>query len=265
MREFLQQARDVEVAPPQSVLDSPLKSLQQSLDALEQRRSVISQKVQEVNETLTRVKKIHASVKAEYNSAMAHTSSVYPEVRPTSLTSYYLGNDTELLQTFQLSEIIALEERYKDRYQQLWEFGMDALTILLDSVTPFWRNYGKVIGIDAQDFLIIPWYRNEFTGESERYPIKALPRRSLRHWVALVLFFFISLAVLILQARAAYSFALLYRFPFNLSPGLWWISVPSFATTAMILWTAVLMEMCLIWAQLAVISWWIGWYTGVFD
>ena len=84
MREFLQQARDVEVAPPQSVLDSPLKSLQQSLHALEQRRSVISQKVQEVSETLTRVKQIHASVKAEYNSAMGHTSSVYPEVRPTS-------------------------------------------------------------------------------------------------------------------------------------------------------------------------------------
>ena len=82
MREFLQQASHVELAPPPSVLDSPLKSLQQSLDALEQRRSIISQKVQEVSETLTRVKKIHAEVKAEYNSAMAHTSSVYPEVRP---------------------------------------------------------------------------------------------------------------------------------------------------------------------------------------
>lgn len=83
MREYLQQARDVEVSPPPSVLDSPLKSLQQSLDALEQRRSVISQKVQEVTETLTRVKQIHAAVKTEYNNAMAHTSSAYPEVRST--------------------------------------------------------------------------------------------------------------------------------------------------------------------------------------
>ena len=262
MRAFLQQARDVEVTPPPSVLDSPLKSLQQSLDALEQRRSVISQKVQEVSETLTRVKQIHASVKAEYNSAMAHTSSVYPEVRPKLLSWRQVLNYHK---PTQLSEIIALEERYKDRYQQLWEFGMDALTILLDSVTPFWRNYGKVIGIDAQDFLIIPWYRNEFTGESERYPIKALPRRSFQHWVALVLFFFISLAVLILQARGAYTFLSLYRFPFNLSPGLWWISVPFFATTGVILWTAVLAEMFILWAQLAVISWWIGWYAGVFD
>jgi hypothetical protein len=82
MREFLQQARHVEVAPPPSVLESPLKSLQQSLDALEERRGMISQKVQEVIETLTRVKQLHAAVKAEYNNTMAHTSSVYPEVRP---------------------------------------------------------------------------------------------------------------------------------------------------------------------------------------
>jgi hypothetical protein len=158
-----------------------------------------------------------------------------------------------------------LEERYKDRYQQLWEFGMDALTILLDSVTPFWRSYGKVIGVDAQDFLIIPWYRNEFTGESERYPIRALPRRSFQHWVGLVLFFFITTAILILQARAARSFSSLYRLPFNVSPGLWWISVPGFGTTATILWMAVLFEMCILGAQLAVVMWWIGWRAGLFD
>ncbi|KAH9178744.1 hypothetical protein EDB89DRAFT_2170981 [Lactarius sanguifluus] len=240
---YLQQTCDVEITPPASVLDSPLQSLQQSLDALERRRGLISQKVQEVTETLARTKKLHTYVKTEYNNAMAHTSSVYPE----------------------LSEIIALEERYKDRYQQLWEFGMDALTILLDSVTPFWRNYGKVIGVDAQDFLIIPWYRNEFTGEAERYPIKALPRRSFRHWVALILFCFSTLAVLILQARAACSFSSLYRLPFNASPGLWWVSVPLFGILALILWVAVLVEMCIVGAQFAVVLWWIGWHARIVD
>ena len=142
---------------------------------------------------------------------------------------------------------------------------MDALTILLDSVTPFWRNYGKVIGVDAKDFLIIPWYRNEFTGEAKWYPIKALPRRSFQHWVGLVLFFFITLGVLVLQARAANSFSSLYRMPFNTSPGLWWISVPFFVTTAVILWAAVLLEMCALLAQLAVVSWWVGWYARVFN
>ena len=82
VREYLEQERHVEVAPLPSVLDSPLKSLQQSLDALEQRRGVIAQKVQEVIETLARVKQLHAAVKAEYNNTMTHTSSVYPEVRP---------------------------------------------------------------------------------------------------------------------------------------------------------------------------------------
>ena len=142
---------------------------------------------------------------------------------------------------------------------------MDALTILLDSVTPLWRNYGKVIFVDAQDFLIIPWYRNEFTGEAERYPIKALPRRSFWHWVALILFFFIALAILMLQARAARSCSSMYRLPFNASPGLWWISVPMFGIIALILWVAVLFETCIVIAQLAVVLWWIGWYARILD
>ena len=81
---YLQQAGHDKITPPASVLDSPLKSLQQSLDALESRRSLISQKVQEVTETLARTKELHMSVKTEYNDTMAHTSSVYPEVRPTN-------------------------------------------------------------------------------------------------------------------------------------------------------------------------------------
>jgi hypothetical protein len=86
VRAYLRQARDAEIAPvpPTSVLESPLRSLQRSLDSLEQFRTVIFKKVQEVSETLARVKTLHASVKAEYNDAMAHTSSAYPEVRLTS-------------------------------------------------------------------------------------------------------------------------------------------------------------------------------------
>jgi hypothetical protein len=85
MRAYLRQAREAEFVPPASVLESPLRSLQQSLDSLEQFRTVVFKKVQEVSETLARVKTLHASVKAEYNDAMAHTSSVYPEVRLTSI------------------------------------------------------------------------------------------------------------------------------------------------------------------------------------
>jgi hypothetical protein len=85
---YLQQPGHAEITPPASVLDSPLKSLQQSLDALEHRRGLISQKVQEVTETLERTKKLHVSVKTEYNNTVSHTSSVYPEVRPTNTLSW---------------------------------------------------------------------------------------------------------------------------------------------------------------------------------
>ncbi|KAI0068164.1 hypothetical protein BV25DRAFT_1793524 [Artomyces pyxidatus] len=243
VQSFIRTAKPVDNSTQGSVLETPIRSLLQSMDALEGHRSSITTKTQEVSEALARVKKLHASVKAEYNAAMAHTSSVYPE----------------------LSHIVALEESFKDRYQQLWEFGMDALTFILDTVTPFWRNYGKVIGVDAQDFLIIPWYRNEFTGEPSRYTIKALPKRSFRHWVMLILLFCGTLAVLILQGRAASSFCSYYRLPLLASPGLWWLTIPFFGIVVLIQFTAVVVETCIVAAQIGVVLWWIGWWAGVFD
>ena len=53
----------------------------------------------------------------------------------------------------QLSEIAALEETYRNKYQYLWDLFMEAVTFTLDSITPFWRVYGKTIGIDVKDFL----------------------------------------------------------------------------------------------------------------
>ena len=85
---YLRQTRRAEITPPESVLDSLRKSLQQSLDALERRRGLISQKVQEVTETLARTKKLHTSVKTDYNNAMAHTPSVCPKVCSTN-TSFW--------------------------------------------------------------------------------------------------------------------------------------------------------------------------------
>ncbi|KAI0931685.1 hypothetical protein AcW1_000980 [Taiwanofungus camphoratus] len=148
------------LAVTRNVFDDPITSLTESLDQLELHRQHIISQAERVMETLIAVKEVHRDVKKEYNDTLSHTSLVYPE----------------------LSQIEALEESYRNHYQQFWDFGLDALTLLLDTVTPFWRNYGKVIGEDVQDFLIIPWYRNEFTGESKRYPIKRFPRRSFRHW-----------------------------------------------------------------------------------
>ncbi|KAA1468019.1 hypothetical protein DENSPDRAFT_927033 [Dentipellis sp. KUC8613] len=238
-----QMAEQPEVTRPASLLEGPLSSLQRSLEALEGRRASIIERSQEVEDTLLRIKELHTAVKTTYNKTLAHTSSVYPE----------------------LSQIVALEESYRDQYQQLWEFGMDALTFLLDTVTPVWRNYGKVIGIDVQDFLIIPWYRNEFTGEDNRYPIKALPTRSFRHWIGLIVLFFTTVLVLVLQARAAWTFCSFYRLPFITSTGLWWTAVPFFLGIAIVQWVAVLIEASIVAAQVAVVVWWIGWWAKIFD
>lgn len=166
---------------------------------------------------------------------------------------------------FQLSHLVALEESYRDQYQQLWDFGMDALTLLLDTVTPFWRNYGKTIGEDVRDFLIIPLYRNEFTGEPKRYPLNEIPKRSLRHWVGLIVCFFASIGVTLLQIRAAVTCSTNYRLQWIPYDGVRWTALPFFWIGILIQWVAVLLELSIVVMQLGVITWWAGWLVNIFQ
>jgi hypothetical protein len=162
-----------------------------------------------------------------------------------------------------LTQIAVLEESYKDHYQHLWEFGMDALTFMLDAVAPVWRTYGKRIGEDVRDFLIVPWYRNEFTGEARRYALPALPRRSARHWLALALLAAGAGALAGAQARLLATSAGYYALPGVRHPGLWWALLPLF-------WLGMLVQACLLALTALVISawtavavWWLGWMLGV--
>ena len=163
----------------------------------------------------------------------------------------------------QLSHIVALEESYKDQYQHFWEIGLDALTFLLDTVTPFWRTYGKTIGEDVRDFLIIPLYRNEFTGESKGYPIKTLPKRPPRHWLGLVVFFFLSIGINILQVRAAISSSLNFRLHLIPYDGIRWTALPFFWIGILIQWLAVIFEFAIVFMQAGVIIWWTGWTVKI--
>lgn len=225
------------------LLNSSLKRLFQSLARLEAKHPAMMEKAQVVSDALTRVKNIHAQVKAEYNQAVAYTSAVYPE----------------------MSQIVTLEDSYKNHYQQFWDFGMDAATFLLDAVIPFWRNYGKIIGVDVQDFLIIPWYRNEFTGETKRYPITQLPQRSLRHWIGLIVFFDLAITMLGLQCRGVWMTLRYYSLSFGASPALWGITVPLYWGVVLSQFVAVVVEAAIVAAQLAVILWWLGWWARVLD
>jgi hypothetical protein len=140
---------------------------------------------------------------------------------------------------------------------------MDALTFLLDTVTPFWRNYGKIIGKDIQDFLIVPLYRNEFTGEAKWYSIEKFPRRSFRHWMGLLLFFMLAVSVTTLQARAATNSIIHFRLRWITHSGLRWLVLPFFWVSIIIQWAAVFTEFCIVTIQLAVAAWWVGWSVNL--
>ncbi|KAG1757140.1 hypothetical protein EDB19DRAFT_14103 [Suillus lakei] len=227
---------------PDSLLDEPISSLMETLGELGHKREALAHKQLEVASVLAKVKNLHTQVKKDYNNALSRTAVAYPE----------------------LSQIIALEESYKDQYQHIWEFGMDALTFILDNVAPVWRNYGRTIGEDITDFLIIPWYRNEFTGESKRYDISSFPRRSIRHWFALFFLFLFTLVIAYLQMRAAIFCTFMYRHPWIDNSGFRWLIMPCIWTAFFIHWSAVFFEIGIIILELRVVAWWLGWSVGLF-
>jgi len=223
------------------LLDESIENLLQALEYLEGCKEAIALRAVSVLNLLNSVQEVHADVKDNYKLTISRASVVYPE----------------------LSHIVALEESYKDQYQHFWELGMDALTLLLDTVTPFWRTYGKTIGEDVRDFLIIPLYRNEFTGETKRYPIKELPSRSFRHWLGLVFFFFLSIAINILQVRAAISSSRHFRLRLIPYDGIRWTALPFFWIGILIQWLAVIFEFAIVFMQAGVITWWTGWSVKI--
>ncbi|KIJ66325.1 hypothetical protein HYDPIDRAFT_26686 [Hydnomerulius pinastri MD-312] len=241
IRIFLSTAPEDEMSTSESVLDKPISVLIEKLQALEGEREPLQDQADEVTKKLAEVRLTHAIVKEEYNDAVSHTSVVYPE----------------------LSRIVELEESYKDQYQQVWELGMDALTFILDNITPFWRTYGKTIGEDIQDFLIIPWYRNEFTGEPKRYLVESLPRRSIRHWAALSCLAVFTFFVTFLQTRAAITSTWHYRLLWIDNQGFRWTIIPFFWMAIVIQWFAVILELCVVLLQVAVVAWWLGWLVGI--
>lgn len=170
------------------------------------------------------------------------------------------------LRFLQLTLIVGLEETYHAKYQHLYDFGMDFLTLFLDTVTPFWRTYGKTIGEDIRDFLIVPLYRNEFTGEPKRYPITRFPARSARHWVCLLSVFVACGAAVVVQARTAWGLGLgLGGGVAEERAGVRWVFVPLFWAGMMVWWGAVLVEGVVVVSQVGMSAWWAGWLVGLWN
>ncbi|KAJ3750694.1 hypothetical protein DFH05DRAFT_1388143, partial [Lentinula detonsa] len=247
-REFLDQNQTSNakrsVADDEDILQDPIDSLLRTLKELEDHRMRIVDKEKEVSEMLRETQIVHAEVKKVYNDTLVHTSVVYPE----------------------LSQITGLEESYRDQYQHLWDLGMSFLTLLLDTITPFWRTYGKVIGDDVQDFLIIPLYRHEFTGESKRYPIRRVPKRSVRHWIGLMLLFVGSVGLVVVQGRAAVVCSANWRLDRGWGEwARWGMVIPVWWMIIFGQWCAVIGELAVVLMQVGMMLWWFGWAVRVLD
>lgn len=79
-----------------------------------------------------------------------------------------------------------LLDKYISKKNQLWRLGETSLSLLLSFTAPFMKTFGRPIWDDIHDFLVIPLYRNEFSGEDNWYEIH-FPKRSTLHWFQLVL------------------------------------------------------------------------------
>ena len=79
----------------------------------------------------------------------------------------------------------SLLDKYIGRKNQLWRIGETFLSLLLSFTAPFMKTFGRPIWDDIHDFLVIPLYRNEFSGEEHWYEIH-FPRRSALHWLQLL-------------------------------------------------------------------------------
>ncbi|KAJ7651742.1 hypothetical protein DFH06DRAFT_1270599 [Mycena polygramma] len=227
-RDFLAQAPTVDrTSAPESVLGDPISSLMESLKTLDSERQEIAWRALEVSDVLRKVQTVHTEVKAAYNGTLSHTSVVYPEI----------------------SAIVVLEESYKNNYQYFWEVAMDVMTFLLDTVAPFWRTYGKRVGTDVQDFLIIPLYRND---------IDTFPRRSFRHWIGLIVFFLCTVALTVFQTQAAVSSVQNFWLSGIPYPYIRRLILLPFWVSILLQWWAVVAELSIVLTQMAVVVWWAG-------
>lgn len=75
-------------------------------------------------------------------------------------------------------------DKFVNKRNQLWRLGETSLSLVLSSSAPFMKTFGRPIWDDVHDFLVIPWYRNDFSGEAEWYPVK-FPKRDVAHWLKL--------------------------------------------------------------------------------
>ena len=133
-----------------------------------------------------------------------------------------------------------------------------SISLALSSIAPFMKTFGRPIWNDLHDFLVIPWYRNDFSGEEYWYPVN-FPKRTSRHWLKLTLFIIMTplclkngTRLLVNLLTQGYSI----QIPF---------AIPSIVIYALYLFTLLFLMSVfvglffMVLAQAAIIVWWSAW------
>ena len=86
----------------------------------------------------------------------------------------------------------------------------------------------------------------------------------MRHWLGLLLFGLTSCGLALLQLGAAVSSTINVNLPWIAHTGFRWVVIPFFAVGLVIQWCAVLVECSIVFAEFAVVMWWLGWAVRIF-
>ncbi|TDL28266.1 hypothetical protein BD410DRAFT_739877 [Rickenella mellea] len=226
----------VTTAEVRGVCDAHISTVLELVEQLSGERQQVLDCVQEAGSLLSRVKELRDQLKPEFDAAERETSASYPE----------------------LVRLESLLDRLINRRNRLWKLGETSLSLVLSSSAPFMKTFGRPIWDDLHDFLVIPWYRNEFSGEDEWYPVK-FPERGALHWLRILLVFFTLPTVLWSSTRVLfYIFVgrrmwwmpdfvpLLIRYFIN------WVMVSSLSFTFLLLSLSFS-------AECFVLLWWTAW------
>ncbi|KAI5121170.1 hypothetical protein M0805_007167 [Coniferiporia weirii] len=139
-------------------------SLTELVERLHSQRSTVLSQVRQSNELLIRVKRMRDELKPEFDAASKYTSANY-------------------------SELVELEtqlDEFVNRKNRLWKLGEASLSFILTSVAPLMKTFGRPVWNELHDFLVIPFYRNGFSGEDHWYPV-SFPKRDPTDWLRLLL------------------------------------------------------------------------------
>jgi hypothetical protein len=133
-----------------------------------------------------------------------------------------------------------------------------SLSFALSSFAPLLKTFGRPIWDDLHDFLVIPWYRNDFSGEEEWYPVK-FPKRRITHWIKL---FVLGIGTPLCLRNGAHLLVSLLTQGYSIHLP---FGVPQFAIYALYLFILIFLTFALIGvfftvlAELAIIVWWSAW------